>query len=62
MVDEDTADFTLISKWNTIQEFKDIDIILQNFELIINMTLDDQDLGEDEEYNQNDKNWIPIQN
>jgi len=59
MVKEDTIDFSLISKNLTIQEFKDINDIFQTFESIINTTLIEQNIGEDEEYNLNDKNWIP---
>ena len=56
MVDEDTVDFTLISKQPTIQDFKDIDTILQISKFTINTTLEDQNLGEEEEYNINEKN------
>lgn len=56
MVDEDTIIFTLISQQPTMQEFKDIDIMLQTYEFTIDTTLEDQDLGEDEEYNINNKN------
>ena len=62
MVDENTADFTLISKQPIIQDFKYIDTILQTSKYTINATLKDQHLGEDEEYNINDKNWILILN
>jgi len=56
LVDEDTIDFTLISKQPIIREFKDIDTILQTSYFTINTILEYQYLDEDEEYNINDKN------
>lgn len=45
-----------------IQDFKDINMILQTMNLNVNTTLEDQYEGEDGEYNANDNNWIPIPN
>jgi len=46
--DEEIADFTLIHEQPTIQDFKDIDTILQTSNLNINTTLEDRYEAKDE--------------
>lgn len=60
LIDEKYLDFILITKQPTIEYFKDVYAILQASYFAINITLENQQLGEDKEYNTNDKNWIPI--
>jgi len=62
MVSKDTEDFSLIYKNPIIKEFKYINIIFQSFKSSINTTLIEQNIGEDEEYNLDDKNWILVPN
>lgn len=62
LVDEKIVDFTLIPEQPIIQDFKDINVILQTMNLNVNTTLEDRYEGEDGEYNANNNNWIPITN
>lgn len=62
LVDEEIVDFTLILEQPTIQDFKDIDTILQTTKLNINIALKDYYEDENEEYNVNDNNLISIPN
>lgn len=62
VINEDTIDFSLISKNLTIQEFKDIHIIFWTLEPDINTTLIEKNVGEYEEYNVNDNHCIFVRN
>ena len=55
IINDDMVDFFLLSNNPIVQKFKNVDVIFQPIESNSNTTLIEQNIGEDEEYNINDK-------
>lgn len=59
-INESTIHFTLIL-WNPIiHDFKNVNIICQIREPTVKTSLIDKNIGKAKEYDESDKNWIPI--